>query len=198
MLGQDWLVNNAGQYISQEVALAENDCLRPYRLYRFLTEVEDILEAAVDDETRVRKILPLVRKLLTSSEWLQLEYIDPNRDRGWSVLTLYDEPEYPLTVQMVAWSPGMVSPIHNHGTWGIVALLNGQEKNTLWQSNTQGIDLIGEIAINPGDIIGFLPDTIHQITAIGEEPTISFNIYGETDGSSRWEFDPVTGQATIY
>jgi predicted metal-dependent enzyme (double-stranded beta helix superfamily) len=139
-----------------------------------------------------------VRKLLTSSEWLQLEYIDPNRDRGWSVLTLYDEPEYPLTVQMVAWSPGMVSPIHNHGTWGIVALLNGQEKNTLWQSNTQGIDLIGEIAINPGDIIGFLPDTIHQITAIGEEPTISFNIYGETDGSSRWEFDPVTGQATIY
>jgi predicted metal-dependent enzyme (double-stranded beta helix superfamily) len=198
MLGQDWLVNNAGQYISQEVTLAENDCLRPYRLYRFLTEVEDILEAAVDDETRVRKILPLVRKLLTSSEWLQLEYIDPNRDRGWSVLTLYDEPEYPLTVQMVAWSPGMVSPIHNHGTWGIVALLNGQEKNTLWQSNTQGIDLIGEIAINPGDIIGFLPDTIHQITAIGEEPTISFNIYGETDGSSRWEFDPVTGQATIY
>ncbi|WP_367142217.1 hypothetical protein [Moorena sp. SIO1F2] len=38
----------------------------------------------------------------------------------------------------VVLSPGAVlvvgvSPIHNHGTWGVVAVISGQEKNTFWR-----------------------------------------------------------------
>jgi predicted metal-dependent enzyme (double-stranded beta helix superfamily) len=198
MIGQDWLVNNEGKPIPQQSIFSSHPLDRPYRLYRFLTDVEDILDLTTDNEIRLQKIFPLLRRLLTSSEWLQLEYIDPDPDLGWSVVTLYDEPEYPLTLQMVSWSPGMVSPIHNHGTWGIVALLEGQEKNTLWQSHPHGIECIDERILNPGDIIGFLPDAIHQIATLGEKPTISFNIYGETDYDRRREFDPFTGQTNLY
>ena len=34
---------------------------------------------------------------------------------------------------MVTWLPGHTSTIHNHGTWGIVALVGGQERNRLWR-----------------------------------------------------------------
>jgi predicted metal-dependent enzyme (double-stranded beta helix superfamily) len=49
------------------------------------------------------------------------------------IAILYDEPDFPLTVQTVSWLPGQVSPIHNHATWGVVALISGTEKNTLWR-----------------------------------------------------------------
>jgi predicted metal-dependent enzyme (double-stranded beta helix superfamily) len=44
----------------------------------------------------------------------------------------------------------------------------------------------------------FLPDAIHQIEAIGEEPTMSFNLYGETNYDQRFEFDVEKATAQIF
>ncbi len=186
-----------------------------YRLYRFLTDLEDILHKFQSDRHRLQAICPLVRRLLTSSEWLQGEYLEPNPETGWSVLTLYDEPDFPLTVQTVAWLPGRGSPIHNHATWGVVALINGEEKNTLWRrtdnnggiekntlwrrtDNNGGIEKVSEIILTPGEIISLMPDAIHHVEALGDQPTISFNLYGETNYAQRFEFDPVTCTAKNF
>ncbi|HAG82959.1 MAG TPA: cupin, partial [Cyanobacteria bacterium UBA12227] len=146
---------------------------------------------------------PLVRRLLTSSYWLQGEYREPDPDKGWSVLMLYDEPGFMLTVQTVVWLPGMVSPIHNHGTWGVVALISGEEKNTFWRRTNDPefpdrIEAVGDRILSPGDIISFTPDAIHSVEVIGEEPTITFNIYGETEYEQRFEFDVVNHTAKLF
>jgi predicted metal-dependent enzyme (double-stranded beta helix superfamily) len=194
MTEQDWLVTNQGQCVNHKVDSQHEEWLRPYRLYRFLTDLENILEQTIDDQVRLLQIAPLVRRLLTSSEWLQINFLPPDPITGWSVLTLYDEPDFPITTQTVVWSPGSRSPIHNHSTWGIVALLSGQEKNTFWQRSPtpeypDRIKLVGERLLNPGDILCLMPDTIHHVEAIGDDPTMSFNLYGETDYSQRFEFD---------
>ncbi|MGD1807297.1 hypothetical protein ACP6PL_17915 [Dapis sp. BLCC M126] len=36
-------------------------------------------------------------------------------------------------MEIVAWLPGNISPVHNYANWGIVALLSGLEKHTFWQ-----------------------------------------------------------------
>jgi predicted metal-dependent enzyme (double-stranded beta helix superfamily) len=149
------------------------------------------------------KICPLVRRLLNSCEWLQINFSPPDPNTGWSVQTLYDEPDFLITIQTVAWAPGTISPIHNHATWGIVALLDGQEKNSFWQRSptTEFPDLIkptGSRLLTPGDILCFLPNAIHQIEAIGQEPTISFNLYGETNYDQRFEFDTTHSSAQIF
>ena len=166
----------------------------PYRLYRFLTDLEDVLHNYSDDHERLQAIMPLVRHLLTSSYWLQMEYDQPSPKTGWSVKTLYREPEYPLTVQMVAWKPGTSSPIHNHATWGIVALIDGTEKNRFWKRSPSAespdkLEAVGEQILQPGEIIGFMPGAIHSVESVGDEPTISFNLYGKTDYPQRYQFD---------
>ena len=166
----------------------------PYRLFRFLTDMEDILLNIPDDRDRLKAIMPLVRHLLTSSYWLQMEYDVPSPKTGWSVKMLYREPEYPLTVQMVAWQPGGMSPIHNHGAWGIVAIVSGTEKNRFWKrsptpEHPDRLELLGEQILEPGEIIGFMPDAIHSVESVGDEPTISFNIYGQTNYKQRYQFD---------
>jgi predicted metal-dependent enzyme (double-stranded beta helix superfamily) len=200
---QDWLLTNEGKQVEQAVNLEESFPDSPYRLYHFLSDLDDILDRVRDDYHRLQKICPLVRRLLNSSEWLQTHFLPPDPDTGWSVQMLYDEPDYPITVQTVVWLPGSVSPIHNHGAWGIVALLSGTEKNTFWSRNStptasDRIKQVGEQILFPGDILGFMPDAIHRVEALGDEPTVSFNLYGETDYSQRFEFDSDLNTAQTF
>jgi predicted metal-dependent enzyme (double-stranded beta helix superfamily) len=191
MTGQDWFVSNQGQCLETEKGQPGE--ARPYRLYRFLADLDDVL-AKGDEGQQLQVIAALVCRLLNTSEWLHLNFLPPEPDTGWSVVMLYDEPDYPITIQNVAWSPGSISPIHNHATWGIVALLSGQEKNTFWKrsptpEHPDRIEPVGSQILYPGDILCLMPDTIHQVEVMGDEPTISFNLYGETNFDQRFEFD---------
>ena len=203
MDNQNLLVENKGQCHIFETIASEKERSSPYRLYRFLTDLEDILETIDDDYLRLRKIVPLVRQLLDDSPWLLLSMLTPNPETGWDIMTLYDEPYLPITIQLVAWASGTVSRIHNHGCWGLVTLLSGQEKNTFWRRNPQPnspdkIEKVGEQILNTGDMICFLPSAIHQIEALGNEPSISLNLYGVTDFENRFEFDITSGTARNF
>jgi predicted metal-dependent enzyme (double-stranded beta helix superfamily) len=201
-MSDEWLVDHRGEALVLQPCSLEVADDRPYRLYRFLTEVEDIVTTLVDPIEQLQAIVPRVRRLLTGS-WLEIMPIVPDPDLGWEVVTLYDEPLFPLTVQMVAWAPGTQSPVHNHGCWGVIALMSGQEQNQFWRrsptdESPDRLEIAGETIIDPGQIITFLPEAIHQITALGTTPTISFNLYGETDYDQRFEFDLNSNQAALF
>ncbi|BAZ80646.1 MAG: cupin [Sphaerospermopsis kisseleviana] len=193
MQGQDWFISGDGKHQICKSA-RDWDLLRDnYRLYRFLTEVEDVLNQVEDESTFLPQLRMLVRRLIINSYWVQSQVLEPDPKTGTSVLLLYDELGFPLTVQTVTFAPGTTSNIHNHGTWGIVAILKGQEKNTFWRRNPTDefpdkIEKVGELNLQPGDLISFTPETIHQVQAVGNEPTVTFNIYGETDPKERFEF----------
>ena len=198
----NWLVTDDGQHRR----FGDPDVPEPeryYRLYRFLTDLEDILAAHSDDISRLEAMTPLVRKLLISSYWLQMEYQPPSPQTGWSVQFLYREYDFPLTLQMVAWLPGHRSTIHNHGTWGLVALVGGQERNRLWQrqpdaAHPHRIEPVHELILNPGDVVALTANAIHSVEPLGDEPTISFNLYGVTDFQSRYEFEPDRNTAKLF
>ncbi|OKH56247.1 cupin [Calothrix sp. HK-06] len=202
MKNRDWFVGGDGQYTACK-SPREWDLLRDnYRLHRFLTEVEDVLKGAEDESSRLPEIRMLVRRLITNSYWVQSQVPEVS-ENGEKVLLLYDELGFPLTVQTVTFAPGVKSNIHNHGTWGIVAVLQGEEKNTLWKrtQNHNGnvqVEQTGELTLFPGDIISFDSSAIHCVEAMGDTPTVTFNIYGETDPQKRYEFDPVNKKAKKF
>jgi predicted metal-dependent enzyme (double-stranded beta helix superfamily) len=207
MKHRDLLVTATGQWQVCKPA-REWDLLRtPYRFHRFLTEVEDALESTVDRTNDETDCLPqlrlLVRRLITNSYWLQTQCAEPNPDTGTGVIMLYDEIGYPLTVQVTTYLPGTRSTIHNHGTWGVVAILKGEEKDILWRRTADpqfpdAIDPTTEAILLPGDIISFTPDAIHSVVALGDEPVVTFSIYGETHHSKRFEFDPLARTAKNF
>jgi len=196
----DWLVTARGE-CEQLSNPPDFSTESPYKLYRFLTDIEDLLGQIQSDRLLIQGICPLVRRLLTSSTWIQLSGLEPDPDLGWAVQTLYDEPDFPLTVQMVSWLPDQVSPIHNHGTWGIVAIINGVEKNQFWdrvgdRKFPDKIKPVGDRTLGAGEIIGFTSAAIHSIRAI--EATTSFNIYGETNYDRRFEFNLANSTAQLF
>lgn len=176
----------------------------PYYFHRFLTEVEDSLKRATSDQKCdcLPTLRGLVRKLVLNSYWLQIQRPEPSTTTA-AILNLYDEIGYPLTVQIETLVPGTLSSVHNHGTWGVVAVLQGQEKNTLWQRVPEPvfpgkISRVAEQTFGSGDVISFVPEAIHRVQAVGEDLLVTFNLYGETRRKQRFEFDPITHRAKHY
>ncbi|MFY0608938.1 MAG: cupin [Candidatus Atelocyanobacterium thalassa] len=194
MLGQDWLVKNNGKLISLN-SPRDWDLLNPsspYRLYQFLIELDNIM-SDVDrgkeiEEKYLLRLRHLTRKLIVNTPWISNNLSTSN------ISALYDEPGYPYTLQREIMLPGSSTFIHNHGTWAIVATLQGMQKNILWEPSPaleypHKIRKTYEKVFQPGDIVSFTNDAIHSVEAVGEEPSVTLNIYGETDASKRLKFD---------
>ncbi|WP_413160722.1 cupin [Capilliphycus salinus ALCB114379] len=198
MNNRDWLVREDGNCLACKSA-REWDLLKSeYRLHRFLTEIEDVINQAFEKGLTEVDFLAdlrlLVRQLITNSYWLRTQVPEPCTKTGTSIIMLYDELGFPLTVQTETVLPGCGSPIHNHGTWGIVAVLKGQQKNVFWKREPSpdfpdNIEKVGEKILTEGEIISFTSDAIHHIEAVGDEPSLTFNLYGETNASKRFQFD---------
>lgn len=203
----DWLVKEDGVCMLCK-SVREWDLLaEEYRLYRFLTEVEDITRLAaaegIDEESSLSGLRMLVRKLVLNCYTVKNSLPEPNQKTGISVVMLYDELGFPMTIQTEMNLPGTTSAIHNHGTWGVVMVLEGKQKNTFWKrdptpQSPDRISRVGERIIEPGDIISFTTEAIHSIEAVGDEPTITFNLYGETHGGKRFQFDVVQQTAKHF
>ncbi|MCT7950257.1 cupin [Ancylothrix sp. C2] len=202
MESRDWLVSDNGEcqacILSGDVQWPSN----PYRLYRFLTEIEDIILTFKENRRRLQMIRPLVRRLLTSSYWLQTEFLEPSSATGFSILKLYEEPYFGLSAEIVAARPGIVSPIHNHGTWAVVLLLQGSCKYKFWERPgdkdfPHKIKPLSQKVLVAGDLISFMPNAIHRVESIGDEVTVSFCVYGSQE-NQRLAFDPILHTAEPF
>lgn len=202
----DWLVMGDGICQPRPTARSWDLIRERYYLHHFLTEIIDILESApceAEEWDYLPQIRMRVRQLILNSYWVQTRYVEPSPTTGVSVLTLYDEIGYPLTVQVVVTAPGTVSPIHNHGTWGVVAVLKGSENHILWRrigdsALPDKIERVQEKLLTSGEIISFTPDAIHQVEVVGDQPSVTFNLYGDTQPRSRFEFEPTTHTAKYF
>ncbi|MDJ0508806.1 MAG: cupin [Crocosphaera sp.] len=203
---RDWLVQDNGK-CSSFAPPRQWDLLTPttsYRLHRFLTELDDILNHAQMTGQTELEYLPtlrhLVRKLLLNVYWVSQEIPETSPNSETDIKLLCNEPGYPITLQTEIMLPGTSTTIHNHGTWGVVATLQGKQKNTFWKciptpEHPQHIEKVDEKVFQLGDIISLTTEAIHCVEAIGSEPTVTLNLYGDTNASKRFKFNPLTHQA---
>ncbi|MEM8614649.1 MAG: cupin [Cyanobacteria bacterium P01_H01_bin.105] len=202
----DWLVTATGQCQPRPAAKAWDLLRDRYYFHRFLTDITDLLDQAPNESEEwnfLPQIRMRVRQLLTNSYWLKTQQPNENSKTGVAILPLYDEIGYPLTVQNVVSSSGAISPVHNHGTWGVTAVIKGQEKHIFWrpvdfQHQSFKIEPIEERIFGPGEIVSFMPETIHQVITISETPTLTFQLYGDTQPGSRYEFQPEQATAKVF
>lgn len=102
---------------------------------------------------------------------------------------VYDAPDASLSLYVLVWSPGQWTPIHDHGSWGVVGVLEGvlEERNYVRLSPDrgadEGIDLArgGVILLGRGAVTSFVPnpDHIHVTGVPAERPrAVSLHLYG--------------------
>ncbi|HWG62233.1 MAG TPA: cysteine dioxygenase family protein [Streptosporangiaceae bacterium] len=120
---------------------------------------------------------------------------------GYRSHVLHVEPDGTFSVVAMVWLPGQVTPIHDHVSWCVTAVVQGTEYEEVFTLSSDGASLrrFGS-NINPRGEVSFFapPGDIHRVRNRGSDVAISVHVYGadisRLGSSIRNIYDlPVTG-----
>ena len=83
-----------------------------------------------------------------------------------------------LTLLKVCFPSGRRTPPHDHGTWAMILVLSGEEKNTLYRRENGKLRKAGEVTLARGSIPPMRADTVHVAECLGETPVYGLHVYG--------------------
>ncbi len=138
---------------------------------------------------RVIAIAPMMQTLAMKAEdFLAAEHFhaDPAH---YARNAIYICPSGDLSLFALVWLPGQWTPVHDHGSWGVVGVVRGMLEERSYMSATgditadSGIRLKrgGVMLLNPSAISSFVPNPDHiHMTGVPEErqTCISLHLYG--------------------
>ena len=169
-----------------------------YTLDAFVMDLRAIAGATADPGAIAGLVRPMVRELALARTWLRKEHYACDPVQGFGIHVLHEEPDHTLFVIAAAWLPGRGVAPHNHGTWAVVAGVDGPERNAFWKRMDDGsrtghakIVKVAEKDFGPGDVLTLLPDAIHSVRNETAAVTVSLHAYGyNLNMSGRLQFDP--------
>lgn len=99
---------------------------------------------------------------------------------------VYEDEDLGFIIVSMAWGVGAKTPIHDHGTWGLMGVIDGTIEFTNY-AKVEGSEAVQEVACfkgQPGDVTRVIPPDmeIHRIANAGETMARSIHIYGRNIG----------------
>jgi predicted metal-dependent enzyme (double-stranded beta helix superfamily) len=124
-------------------------------------------------------------------------------EQGFGFQLLHEEEDHSLAVAVLSWLPGRGTPPHDHGTWGVVVGVEGNEVNLFWRRTDDRsrtgyarLEQANEKIVSRGDTVALLPDTIHSVRNDTDRVSVSLHVYGtHVNYTERFQFD--VGRNTI-
>lgn len=162
----------------------------------FARELDAIVAQTADYRVLVARAKPLLQSLLADMAWLSPRYCELREARSVQYLL---RPTGAYTVTSAVRAPGHCTPVHDHGTWGLIGVWRGEEREERFERihnpRPEHVQLrvAGEAIMGPGNVSCLVPpdDDIHRICSVSSYPSCSIHIYGA--GLRRQQFDLTTG-----
>lgn len=97
-----------------------------------------------------------------------------------------------LTILHTTYPRSLKAMPHNHGTWAVVSVYQGQEDYVVYAPAESGLIPVATNSIRPGDAVILGEDTIHDLSTSSTQPTCSIHVYGGDlfDGQRRRMWAP--------
>jgi len=147
----------------------------------------------------------LMEKLVTTPDSVPRETFASRKDRFANNL-LYRPADRVFSVMAGNWSPGQTTPIHDHLTWAVVGVCEGEERESIYRRTDDGsnpkrarLEVLGERINKKGHVTLLGRAGIHRIDNISIAPSLSIHMYGLDIGTAeRHSYDPVTGEVSKF
>jgi predicted metal-dependent enzyme (double-stranded beta helix superfamily) len=169
-----------------------------YTIETFIHEVKGILAEDGSSESGLERIAGRMRELARHPE-LAGEEPSGNIHTGSQSRPLYED-ESGLTLVRAFFGPEQMTPIHSHGSWGVVGVYQGRDQYQVWRRVDDGtgagvaqVELVEERILEAGDaaVLPPPPQDIHAQRGYDGEPTLEYVLFGaNTMTLPRLYFDP--------
>ena len=104
-----------------------------------------------------------------------------------------------LTIFHATLPPGFHNPPHDHGTWAVVAVYKGTERNLFYARAAGSIVEQRRIEAAAPEVVIMPPGVIHAIANPLPTPSHAIHVYGDDHfDSSRSMWDPATFEEQPY
>jgi predicted metal-dependent enzyme (double-stranded beta helix superfamily) len=155
----------------------------------FIAHASARMHDCADPADCVLALAPLMLELTErASAFLEPQHYRHD-DTHYARNLIYDAPDGSLSLYTLVWLPGQWTPVHDHGSWGVVGVLEGvlEERSYVRLSPDRGaddgIELVrgGVILLGRGAVTSFVPnpDHIHVTGVPAERPrAVSLHLYG--------------------
>jgi predicted metal-dependent enzyme (double-stranded beta helix superfamily) len=168
-----------------------NPAMTSSALDRFISRATASSRSHSDAADCVLDLAPLMLELIEEAEsFLQPQHYRSDSE-GYTRNLIRDLPEHGLSLYALVWRPGQWTPVHDHGSWGVVGVVDGvlEERSYVRVSPERGVDhdieLLrgGVLLLKRGAVTSFVPNPDHiHVTGVPLERSraVSLHLYGRT------------------
>lgn len=168
-----------------------------YSLDSYIQDLRQITRETDDEGEIISRVGPLAQRLALDKGWVQEKHYDTDAKQGFGVHLLHEEPDHTLAVFVVSWLPGRGAPSHDHGTWAVVAGVEGPENNISYKRLDDGtrptyaeLAIKNETIATEGELICMKTGGIHSVQNESDRVTLSLHTYGKhINHTNRSQFD---------
>ncbi len=178
-----------------------------YTLDAYVADLRRITAANADYGKIFDGVAPLAGRLaLARDGWLKPEHYETDEEQGFGVHLLHEEPDHTLAVFAIAWAPHDGTPVHDHGTWAIVAGVDGVERNVKFnrlddRSRPDYAELEERCAFtaSAGEVVCLRPNGLLLVWNDSDAVTVSLHTYGKhINHTGRSAFNAETNEVTPF
>jgi len=169
-----------------------------YTIETFIGEVKQILADDGPTPAGLNRIAGRMKELARHPELAGEEPIG-NIHTGSQSKPLYID-ESGLILVRARFGPEAMTPIHSHGSWGVIGVYQGRDQYQVWRRLDDGtgageasVELVEERILEPGDAVVLPPppQDIHAQRGHNGEATYEYVLFGaNTMILPRLYFDP--------
>jgi predicted metal-dependent enzyme (double-stranded beta helix superfamily) len=165
-----------------------------YGLGEFIGDCHGVSRQGGDPADCVLGILPLMERLLSGDRsFLRPEHLVSD-SQGYRRNAIHLSADGSLSLFALVWLPGQWTPVHDHGSWGVVGVLQGRLEERSYMAvdgeihADRGIRLRrgGVFVLPEGSVSSFVPnpDHIHMTgVPLTRGPAVTLHLYGRNMNS---------------
>ncbi len=169
-----------------------------YTIDSFIGEVKEILADEGPTQSGLERIAGHMKELARHPELAGDEPMG-NIHTGSQSKPLYID-DSGLILVRARFGPEAMTPIHSHGSWGVIGVYQGRDQYQVWRRLDDGtgageaqVEMVEERILEPGDAVVLPPppQDIHAQRGHGGEATYEYVLFGaNTMVLPRLYFDP--------
>lgn len=163
-----------------------NDWSTQYGFDDFITDCEMVTALEKDTGEIIHKISRKMRLVLNTTEFLT-EVERSSDPKHYARHMVHLDRHRRFVVMSAVWLPGQDTPIHDHGTWGVMGIVDNELKVTNYlrmdDRSREGHAELREasgLLQTPGSVSYVLPpnEEIHMVENVSKRVTLSLHVYG--------------------
>ena len=172
-----------------------------YSVRQFARDVDFCVRKYSNESETLRSIKPLLERLIQTDGSVPEAAFAPRKDR-FAMNLIHMPKDEMFSIIGGVWHPGQTTPIHDHLTWALIGVYDGEEREALFRRVDDGsnpkiakIEKVSEKTNGKGHVTVLGHRGIHRVDNVSDQPTTSIHVYGRDIGhAERHSYDPVTGE----